>query len=74
MDNAEFWEYRVESVGGLIGPKDARLEEMLNEWGAEGWEAFAATIRQSDNRLTIFARRRLSGAPPRRRSPLPGTF
>jgi hypothetical protein len=33
------WEYRVQTIGSAFGTKDENIEETLNEWGDEGWEA-----------------------------------
>lgn len=33
------WEYRVQTVGGTLGTKDELIQETLDEWGADGWEA-----------------------------------
>jgi hypothetical protein len=33
------WEYRCQSVGSVWSrPKDEVVEDMLNNWGEEGWE------------------------------------
>jgi hypothetical protein len=33
------WEYRVLTIGSIWGTKDEDIQEMLNGWGEEGWEA-----------------------------------
>ena len=39
------WEYRVQIVGGFFtGIKAEELEEMLNEWGEDGWEVVSTHI------------------------------
>jgi hypothetical protein len=39
------WEYRVQTVGGFFsGVKADALEELLNEWGEDGWEVVSTHI------------------------------
>ena len=42
------WEYRVQTVGGVFSTKDEDIQAMLDEWGAEGWEAVDVTKRVGD--------------------------
>jgi hypothetical protein len=55
------WEYRVQTIGGTFGTKDEELEELLNEWGEQGWEATQVyTFSSRAGKVTIVARRPLS--------------
>jgi len=68
MDNPIYWEYRIETFGSFFSsPKDDELEADLDEWGAEGWEVFAAHHLEGSNKVRIIARRPLSAATLRRR-------
>jgi len=70
MDDVNRWEYRVETFRSAWGrPKDADLEEALNEWGEEGWEVIG--LAQDSSKILVLARRPLTLATRRRRS-LPG--
>ena len=41
-DELERWEYRVQTIGStILGTKDEHIQAVLNEWGEEGWKAFA---------------------------------
>lgn len=62
------WEYRVKTIGGVFGTKDERIEETLNEWGAEGWEAVNVYTPKGSGKVTIVAKRPLTEATRRRRS------
>jgi hypothetical protein len=33
------WEYRVQTIGSMFDTKDEHIEEPLDAWGEEGWEA-----------------------------------
>jgi hypothetical protein len=46
------WEYKVVDTGVTKNHTVSRLEEMLNEYGAEGWEL----IRSTPNSPTAFSR------------------
>ncbi len=55
------WEYRVQTVGGLLVPvKDEDVQAMLNEWGSDGWELVTATNIEGTNKVRIVARRPLT--------------
>jgi len=57
------WEYRVQTIGsGVFGTKDENIEETLNEWGEEGWEAINVYTPESSGKVTIVAKRTLSRA------------
>lgn len=62
------WEYRVQSVGKFWGTKDDEIEALLNEWGEQGWEAFAVCCSPRTGNVTIVAKRPLTLAARRRRS------
>lgn len=63
------WEYRVRRVvAGPVtylkyGPETFGFEETLNEWGAEGWEAFHAQAIADGEALLLFLKRRIPPAP-----------
>jgi len=63
------WEYRVETVGGFFGGvKAAELEEMLNEWGEDGWEVVATHVIENANKINVIAKRPLTDRVRRDRS------
>ena len=63
------WEYRVQIVGGFFtGIKVDALEEMLNEWGEEGWEVVSTHIIENANKVNIIAKRPLTDRVRRERS------
>jgi len=63
------WEYRVQTVGGFFsGIKAAVLEEMLNDWGEDGWEVVAAHIIENANKINVIAKRPLTDRVRRERS------
>jgi len=39
MTECPQWEYRVETIGSDLGTKDELIQETLDEWGEEGWDA-----------------------------------
>ena len=59
-DETKFWEYRVQTVGGVFGTKDDLIQSLLNEWGAEGWEAVNVLASQGSGKVTIVAKRPLT--------------
>ena len=65
------WEYRVQTIGNVLGAKDGQIEATLNEWGLEGWEATQVYTPSGSNKVTIVAKRPLT-ASARRRSSWPG--
>jgi hypothetical protein len=67
------WEYRVEDFGGFFkhSPKPEELEEILNDWGEEGWEVIGFTYSDSSTRYRIIAKRPLDVGTRRRRN-MPG--
>ena len=63
------WEYRVQTVGGFfIGIKADNLEEMLNEWGEDGWEVVSTHIIENANKINVIAKRPLTDRIRRERS------
>jgi hypothetical protein len=63
------WEYRAQIVGGFFtGIKANELEEMLNEWGEEGWEVISTHIIENANKVNIIAKRPLTDRVRRERS------
>jgi hypothetical protein len=61
------WEYRVKTIGSILGTKDERIEATLNEWGEEGWEAVSVYTPEGSGKVTIVAKRPLTEAVRRRR-------
>jgi hypothetical protein len=63
------WEYRVQTIGGTFGTKDEDLEETLNAWGEQGWEATQIhTFSSRGGKVTIVAKRPLTRETVRMRS------
>lgn len=63
------WEYRVQTVGGFFtGVKADELEEMLNEWGEEGWEVVSTHIIENVNKINVIVKRPLTASTRRMRS------
>jgi len=63
------WEYRVETFGGFFsGVNAAELEEMLDEWGEDGWEVVAVHPRANANEINVIAKRPLTDRARRDRS------
>jgi len=61
------WEYRVKTIGSILGTKDEHIEATLNEWGEEGWEAVSVYTPEGSGKVTIVAKRPLTEAVRRRR-------
>ena len=67
-DNKQ-WEYRVQTVGGFFsGVKAEELEELLNEWGEDGWEVISTHIIENANKINVIAKRLLTDRVRRERS------
>ena len=66
------WEYRVRTIGSVFGTKDENIEAALNEWGADGWEATQVYTPEGSGKVTMVARRLLTGSARRARS-MPGS-
>ncbi|MEB2334900.1 MAG: hypothetical protein OZ914_11400 [Anaerolineaceae bacterium] len=62
------WEYRVQSIGSLLGAKDELIQTTLDEWGEEGWEAFHLYDQYGGGKVTIVAKRPLTERARRLRS------
>lgn len=63
------WEYRVQTVGSfLAGVKAEKLEQLLNEWGEDGWEVVSTHIIENANKINVIAKRPLTVATRRQRS------
>lgn len=63
------WEYRVQTVGAFFtGVKADELEELLNEWGEDGWEVVSTHIIENANKINVIAKRPLTDRVRRERS------
>jgi hypothetical protein len=63
------WEYRVQTVGSFwSGVKADELEQLLNEWGEEGWEVVSTHIIENVNKINVIAKRPLTRVTRRSRS------
>jgi hypothetical protein len=63
------WEYRVQTVGAFFsGVKAEELEELLNEWGEDGWEVVSTHIIENANKINVIAKRPLTDLVRRERS------
>jgi len=68
-DDNKQWEYRVQTVGGFFsGVKAEELEELLNEWGEDGWEVVSTHIIENANKINVIAKRPLTDRVRRERS------
>jgi hypothetical protein len=54
------WEYRVQTIGSMLGTKDENIEETLDTWGEEGWEAINVFTPYGSGKITIVAKRLLT--------------
>jgi hypothetical protein len=54
------WEYRVQTIGSIFGTKDENIEETLDAWGEEGWEAINVFTPEGSGKITIVAKRSLT--------------
>lgn len=64
------WEYRVQTIGGMFGTKDELIQNTLDEWGAEGWDAINVYMPYGSGKITIVAKRPLTERA-RRMRPMP---
>ncbi len=62
------WEYRVQTIGGTFGTKDELIQDTLDEWGAEGWEAVNVYTPSGSGKVTLVAKRLLTTRTRRTRS------
>ena len=68
-ESIQQWEYRVQTVGGFFkGVPADELEELLNEWGEEGWEVVSTHILENANKINVIAKRPLMRSTRRERS------
>lgn len=51
------WEYRVQTIGSIFGTKDENIEDTLNEWGEDGWEAVNVYTPEGSGKVTMVAKR-----------------
>jgi hypothetical protein len=62
------WEYRVLTIGNdFTGAKDEQIEQTLNDWGLEGWEAINV-YAPTGHKVTLVAKKPLTAASRRLRS------
>ncbi len=62
------WEYRVETIGSAFGTKDEAIQDTLDEWGEEGWEAINVYTPSNSAKVTIVAKRPLTRTSHRHRN------
>ena len=63
------WEYRVQTIGSFwSGVKADELEQLLNEWGEEGWDVVSTHIIENVNKINVIAKRPLTRETRRSRS------
>ncbi len=63
------WEYRAQTIGSFwSGVKANELEQILNDWGEEGWEVVSTHIIENQNKINVIAKRPLSSTTRRFRS------
>ncbi len=67
-DEIKQWEYRVQTIGSVFGTRDEAIQETLNDWGTEGWEAINVYTPYGSGKITIVAKRPLSDRARRMRS------
>lgn len=69
MEKHPRWEYRVQSVGSTFKTyKDEDVQEILDQWGLEGWELVAVHIFENTGKIRLYAKRSLNAPPPRGRT------
>jgi hypothetical protein len=59
-DEFKQWEYRVQTIGSVFGTKDEDIEETMDSWGEEGWEAINVFTPSGSGKITIVAKRPLT--------------
>jgi hypothetical protein len=68
-EEMKLWEYRVQTVGGFwTGVKADVLEQLLNEWGEQGWEVVSTHLLENQNKINVIAKRPLTDRVRRMRS------
>ncbi|MBC8505167.1 MAG: hypothetical protein ISR58_06595 [Anaerolineales bacterium] len=70
MDEINYWEYQVLTIGSVFGTKDEQIAVTLNAWGEEGWEAINVYTPTNSNKVTIVAKRPLTESVRRQRTRL----
>lgn len=65
------WEYRVQTIGSMFGTKDEQVQQVLEEWGEEGWEVINVYTPYGSGKITLVAKRPLTDRIRRMRS-MPG--
>jgi hypothetical protein len=68
MNEKTLWEYRVLTIGHIWGTNDGDIEQTLNEWGTEGWEAIMVYTPEGSGKVTMVAKRPLTEDEIRRRT------
>ena len=68
VDEIKQWEYRVQTIGGMFGTKDQFIQNTLDEWGSDGWEAINVYTPYGSGKVTIVAKRPLTERSRRRKS------
>ena len=54
------WEYRVQTIGSIFGTKDELIQDTLDEWGEDGWEAINVFTPEGSGKITMVAKRLLT--------------
>ena len=67
-EESKQWEYRVQTIGSMFGTKDELIQNTLDEWGSEGWEAINVYTPYGSGKITIVAKRPLTDRARRMRS------
>ena len=67
MSADALWEYRVDTIGHWWGTSDEDIQETLDAWGAEGWEAINVYTPYGSGKVTLVAKRPLDADEARRR-------
>lgn len=62
------WRYRVQTIGSMFDTQDENIQETLNEWGAEDWEAINVYTPAQSGEVNIVAKRPLTEHTRRMRS------
>jgi hypothetical protein len=68
MADDKQWEYRVQTIDSMFGTKDDLIQETLNDWGTEGWEAIHVYTPYGSGKVTIVAKRLTTARTQRMRS------
>lgn len=60
IEEIKQWEYRVQTIGSIFGTKDELIQDTLDEWGEEGWEAINVFTPEGSGKITMVAKRPLT--------------